>query len=406
MDGIGKSILLLVEGETEEAYFEKLKQNPWLKGSLAGVTVERNEGFKAACDRADIMAKQGTQVWLITDNDKRNAFVLEEKGIPFFNHPAANFLPQTICDQLRAAYEPDKHNYFLSVHDYMRWLEQVIGSAAVVEYWDRIQFLTEKKREFEKYYHPSYDKEQDELKLAYSCIAFEFSLLLHFEQNQTPFLWVDKGKSETDDLVSYLQTLQPAYEKGYIGQDGHEKPCHAYNCLYSNFGKKLQTIEDEWQVLMRIFKAIQNASWLRAKMQPMLERQSGKWYEVNPYIVGMDDLLKELLNIKPLGEPIAYLGLTVQFDFDMETSTLTFKCSVDDNESFVVNDEHKDKFSIKNGAGESFSPHMQTCVFPNDGAPFFLQYDLSESTNTQFVLLFKDPRLRAKSSQLLFLLTN
>ena len=39
-NGLSKSILLLVEGETEEIYFNKLKQNNLLNNTLSGVSVE------------------------------------------------------------------------------------------------------------------------------------------------------------------------------------------------------------------------------------------------------------------------------------------------------------------------------------------------------------------------------
>ncbi len=405
--GLSKRLLLLVEGETEEAYFEKLKQNPWVTNRLAGVKIERLLDLKIAFERANGEDAKANQIWLVCDNDKRNAFVLEQNGQPFFKQLSDIHLPFGIRSRLQVAYDSNKHNYFFSIHDYLQWLCQAISIEDVVEYWDRIQYFTpEKKREFEKFFKP--DEESGiQLNLAYSCLAFEFWLILHFERINTPFLWVDKGKPKAIDVAAYLCTIKPGYEKGYFDQQTKkEKPCHAYNCLYQNKNKYPQTKDDEWQVLMRIFTAIQNAEWLRLQMQSTLERQSGKWWEVNPYIKGMDDLMKELLNIKPLGQSIEYFGLSVQFSFDIKKSLLIFRAVTNDEKRFVVGIAQESCFEIKNGSGQTFLPlFSKNTYLPNDNTPINLQYDFSQSSDDQLVLIFNDPRSSGKSNQLFVFLT-
>jgi hypothetical protein len=394
-NGLAKSMLLLVEGETEQAYFEKLKQNPWLI-DMAGVKIEKVGDFKTAYDK-EKADKGSEQIWFVTDNDKNNAFVLEANNQPFFVNLTDNQLPQAIRDSLNAAYNSDNHNYFLSIHDYLTWLREAIGVEETVMFWDRIQHFTPiKNREFEKFD----TSKQTKIQLAYSCIAFEFWLILHFEQNQTPFLWVEKAKNEAIDVMTYFRSredLCPNYEKGI------SKPCNAYTCLYQNFDKKPQTKDDEWQVLMRIIKAIKNAEWLRYQMLPILNRQSGKWFEVNPYIKGLDDLMKELLNIKPLRQPIDYFEMTVQFDFDIQNARLSFQIATEN--AVIINSQHKSCFEIKDATGNTFYPIInETIRFPNNHEVVNLQYEMPQPIVNQLILIFKDPRSQSKSSQLLFLL--
>ena len=82
-NGLAKSILLLVEGDTEEIYFNALKSNKVLTNILSHVTVEIAGNLGNAKKIAKEKQSQYDQIWIVIDNDKRNAFVLEEKGIAF-----------------------------------------------------------------------------------------------------------------------------------------------------------------------------------------------------------------------------------------------------------------------------------------------------------------------------------
>ena len=87
------------------------------------------------------------------------------------------------------AYNSDQHRYFLSIYDYLQWLKTSIGIADTVEFWDRIQHFTPHKyRELEEYDKELIKKKHPKICLAFSCIAFEFWLILHFEQNTNAFL--------------------------------------------------------------------------------------------------------------------------------------------------------------------------------------------------------------------------
>jgi hypothetical protein len=403
IESLGKSLFLLVEGETEAVYFEKLKQNPHLKQRLAGVDVKSGGNFKSA-DEACSQQSKGKHVWLVSDNDKRNAFILEENGSPFFRNLTDEQLPKAIRDRLNAAYDSDRHNYFLSISDYFSWLKEAIGINNMVEFWDKIEHFTPKKvKEFDTFFNPKFNQNKEpKFKIAYSCIAFEFWLILHFEQNDTPFLWVDKGKDKSIDVVTYFRNL---LKENQIYGKGSNNLCNAYTCLYPDYQKEDKpTKDDEWQVLIRIFNAIQNAAWLRNKMLPILKRQSRKWWEVNPYIEGLDVLMKELLNIKPLGEPVEYSDLTVKFDFDSQSAQLTLEIDNVSN-AFSISVEHASFFKVKDGNGNEYEPTFEgICEFPNSKIPVKFQYHNLQDSVSPLVLIFKDPRIRSKSGQLFFIL--
>ena len=312
---------------------------------------------------------------------------------------------------MQKAYNSDLNNYFLSIHDYLQWLKISIGIADTVEYWDKIQHFTpHKNREFEEYYKDYIDektkkKENDKICLAYSCIAFEFWLILHFEQNNNGFLCVDKGKDKNVDVFTYFKKICPDYEKGNESKkkDKVKEKCTAYTCLYADWKKTHQTIEDEWGILFRIIKAYKNVKWLQNTMSPTLNRQSGKWYEVNPYILGMDDLIAELLNITPLRQPIDYFGLTIEFDFDIQNCQLQMRIATP--EAFNITKKQKECFEIKSNGQTSFPPIIQEAIeLPNEYQIISLQYDIPKAERKDLVLIFKDPRQKAKSKQLFILL--
>jgi hypothetical protein len=404
-NGLAKNILLLVEGETEEIYFNKLKQNSLLNGSLAGIVVEIVGNLGNAKEIAKAKQEDYTQIWIVADNDKRNAFVLEEKGIPFFNNLSKGQLPEDIKNKLQEAYNSDEHNYFLSIYDYLQWLKMAIGVDEAIEFWDTIQhFTTKKNREFRDFDKEFIQTKNNKIHLAYSCIAFEFWLILHFENNNKAFLWVDKGKDENVDVFTYFKTICEDYEKGKAKEDEKKKQkCTAYSCLFKDWKKEHQTIQDEWDVLFRVITAYKNVSWLQNTMLPTLKRQSDKWYEVNPYVLGMDTLTAELLNIKQLNQEIDYFGLTLQFGFDNHNNQLSIQIATD--EAFQITNSQRDCFEIKSNGGISFLPIIQNDFqFPNEYKPVKLQYNISDAENADLVLIFKDPRLHSKSSQLFILL--
>jgi hypothetical protein len=389
-----KKILLSVEGATEKAYFEGLKKNHWVENQLVSVIVIEAKKIEDIKEDYD-------EIWVVMDNDKRNAFILSEQRKKLIAMNA--LLPQTIKDDLAKAYKGSnkESEYFLSLYDYMRWLKKAIGAENVVDYWDLIQGLSEKKNELERLPKQYFEK-SNKTRIAYSCIAFEFWLVLHFEYNKTPFLWVDKGKSETEDVLTYLQKWIPSYSKGVQKE---KQKITAYSGLYEAPTKTFQNTNDEWLVLSRIFTACRNAKLLRKEMEPFLVRH--KWYEINPYIVGIDDLLANLLNIKLLGEKINCIELMIQFDFHFDAATQNGQLGMIVHETdafFYITSHHKQNFIIRDERCNEYKPTLHgELEFPNDAKQVVLNYP-NLPASSSLTLIFKDPRERNKSSPLFVLL--
>jgi len=419
--GTGKSILILTEGETEEDYFTGIKNNSHLKNQLARVKVEKSDSLVTMLWTAMQYKDKYEHIWLVYDNDKRNAFVLNENNLPIL--------------ELEEHFNENEHKYFLSRYDYLQWLKSVLGANQTIEKWDFIQHNTQKNSDFEKYLSTNpyklfmeselfknkeskkyksinYSKSKqfipewkDHTQLAYACIAFEFWLILHFEKNKTPFLWVDKDKDETIDVFEYFKKYWRAdYAKG-----DNENQCSAYTCLLDNYKKQTPTHDDEYRVIFRIIRAYLNTKWLKKEMQPILERQNYKWYEVNPYIKGLDKLTAELLNIRPLDEGIEYFTWLLTFQFKYPNLQITIKNNNDVRDSEVLNDNknHKKCFEIRNTNNKRFLPAKipTTIIAGGKTETISIPYDIPEEERTNLVLFFNDPRQQSKSPQLIIPLT-
>ncbi|HAI68861.1 MAG TPA: hypothetical protein DCM38_05405 [Gammaproteobacteria bacterium] len=111
----------------------------------------------------------------------------------------------------------------------------------------------------------AFDKaEQNNIKIAFSSIAFEIWVLLHFERNKTPF-----GKAQS--VIDYLR------EKKYLVD--YDKRANTY--IYPKLKHRTEL-------------AIENAVWLRREMKVALAQ--GKIYELNPYTT-VDHLVAKILEM-------------------------------------------------------------------------------------------------------------
>jgi hypothetical protein len=105
------------------------------------------------------------------------------------------------------------------------------------------------------------------VRIAFSSIAFEHWILLHFERNETAF-------AKSADLI----------EQCFVNQN-----------LFPDYGKNRKT--DPYPRLSdKTSTAIENAAWLRHRQQTALAKANGRVFEVNPY-TDVDELVKELLGI-------------------------------------------------------------------------------------------------------------
>ncbi|WP_377479176.1 MAG: RloB family protein [Microcoleus anatoxicus] len=107
------------------------------------------------------------------------------------------------------------------------------------------------------------------IKLAFSSIAFEHWILLHYEQNRTDF-------PKSQNVIDYLE------EAGYF--TAYSKKADI--SIYSRLKNLTQT-------------AIENSAWLRMEMAQNLAACDHKIYELNPYTT-VDQLVIKLLDFNPV----------------------------------------------------------------------------------------------------------
>jgi hypothetical protein len=431
--GIAKSILIIVEGDTEKNYFEGLKNNDLLKNQLAGIDVQIKNSLVEMLWFAMQEHTKFEKVWLVFDNDKRNAFILDKNTFDRLNHK----IPISIFQKIKTAYNQDFHNYFLSRYDYLQWLKSVLGAEDTLEYWDTIQNETKKAKDFEKFEYKNpynlfleselFKSKKTEIytkinsrkgaefdtnwknyvEKGYSCIAFEFWLLLHFEQNKNAFLWVEKEKLEAIDVFTYYRNKwRSDYIKGNEFIKNKHVQCVAYNSLLDDYKKYSTeiTLKDQYAILLKVITAYRNTLWLKKEMQPILERQNYKWYEVNPYVDGLEKLVSELLNIHHCKQEIAYFELNLVFNF--ENNTLSLDIENNSSTSIILNSTAKDSFIIRNTQNKTFKPqNIETIqIGLKEEKKIKIAFNIPKEENQNLILHFKDFRLRAKSSELIILL--
>ncbi len=124
------------------------------------------------------------------------------------------------------------------------------------------------------------------IKIAFSSIAFENWILLHFERNKTPF-------SKARQVIDYLH-----HKKHFAGYDKKAN---------TNIYPKLK---------LRTELAIENAVWLRREMTTVLEQENGRIYKLNPYTT-VDYLVAKILEMDDkviwgnVGETITFGSISV-----------------------------------------------------------------------------------------------
>lgn len=145
---------------------------------------------------------------------------------------------------------------------------------------------------FDKDEHPEHQKafakaneviEGKIVNIAFSSVAFEHWLLLHFEKNQTAF-----NKSECREGKQYFD----------CGTGNHSKDCGGSKCIIGYLKKEKylpklskKLTESEFNLLYKnLTIALENAAWLRYKME-----NTQPIYQLNPYTT-VDKLVKRLLN--------------------------------------------------------------------------------------------------------------
>jgi hypothetical protein len=294
-----ESILIVCEGETEAAYFGVLRDTYELnkkfkieilpqKGEMDG---HKGSSVKGLLYEAMKKMKNNTyeHIWIVTDNDEENAYKLDDNSLDKIKQ----VVPVRIYDKLLSMQkvtmnvrqeEKEKYRirYFLSYSDYESFLVNQILNPNELHYMPSIIQATIKKHDFSELYslNPnaffldnnglfinSNDFEENYfdanwrkyIKKAYTCIALEHWILLHFEMNIQPFY-------NSREIIQYFDTknyFNSTYDKGWY--------------LYKN--------RDNTEVktfFNSVSKAITNNLILNTQMQPQIA-QGKHFYEVNPY---------------------------------------------------------------------------------------------------------------------------
>jgi RloB-like protein len=157
--------------------------------------------------------------------------------------------------------------------------------------------------------------------IAFSSIAFEHWVLLHFEKNDNPFV-----KSDCKDAKKHYL---------YCGTGKHEADCQGKRCVaghirlkgyiadYDKSGGKLYAQISKHQLI-----AFENAAWLRWRKQADIQKVNGKIYTLNPYS-DVDVLLKRLFKIEEnivwgnLNETVTFAHFSVRIEKNTSNLSIT-----------------------------------------------------------------------------------
>ena len=134
------------------------------------------------------------------------------------------------------------------------------------------------------------DANRKKVNIAFSSIAFEHWILLHFTQSATYFV-----KSDCKDAKEH--TL-------FCGANRHPQDCHGERCVagfirqnaFCSDYAKSNNYSFYFKHKEKTEIALKNAAWLRFKMTQEVAKNGGKIHAVNPY-TNVDILVKRLLNI-------------------------------------------------------------------------------------------------------------
>lgn len=311
---IQKRMLILCGGaDTEPLYFEGLKENSYIKANLRSVEIDIITPKNGIIDnsvkglvweaiqrkrKADKDKNHYDDIWIVTDNDGWNSYRLRAKirknnEIHVTEWNFICLLPIHICELIFSNCPP----FFISEEEYRTFLRNLLSNNDYDMYADMIISNTVKEKQFEQYFSADgkalffenetfvygkrrklKEKDFDEnwknyVQIAYSCICFEFWLLLHFEYNTTAFL-------NSEEVITYLNS--PRLGKNY-------RKNGSYKVLKSNPNDQTETADRE--VINKVKTAISNAQKLKFSygIIPHI-------FEINPYTT-MNNLAEKLLSL-------------------------------------------------------------------------------------------------------------
>jgi len=312
-----KRVLIVCEGETEAAYFEGLCKvfNIREYFEITVLPKEKNdanfdEKYKGSSVKGLLYEAMKIQknekalydeIWIVTDNDEENAYKLDDSSLDRIK----NRIPISIYNQLtlnqyfdmnvRKEEKPQRERYFLNHADYELFLKEKILSNNELGYLNTIIENTTKKDDFTKLFEnnrkiffynenaefistnskgkTAYDEKYfdakilNKIKVAYSCISFEYWILLHFEYSTKPFY-------NSREIIKYFD------DKHYFNcvfkqKMGYEKGWHLYRLLNER-NNTIKNFFNKYPI------AFQNNIILYSNLQQH-NFISKKFYELNPF---------------------------------------------------------------------------------------------------------------------------
>lgn len=205
--------------------------------------------------------------------------------------------------------------------------------------------------------------------IAFSSIAFEHWVLLHFERNTTAFL---KSKNIIDEC--FLST-----GSGF----------------FPNYAKRRET--DIYPVLKdKTLTAIENSAWLRQQMQAALENGDGKFYELNPY-TDADCLVKKLLDI-PLeftwanyNEDAHFAGFTIRAS--QGGNAISIHLSNHTERAFVLNPGNTANYFFLHNYDYSLQIAQTVMIAPGNSAVIELNSEVPLPNTARLVFQVENERL-------------
>lgn len=360
-NNLNKRILIVCEGPTEYSYFEGLcdvfnireKNNfnivvlpennnqPYKGSSVKGLLYEAMKyKYKHNYEDSD-------EVWIVTDNDEENSFKLDANSLfkikPHINSEIYERLEKLQIFQMNVRNSEEQRGenkrirYFLNKSDYdfflrnnvlltdaeQMFLDSIIentnksddfellynGDCKAFFYDEDENFLSKNSSEEEVFEEKYFDENWKKYKIAYTSIAFEHWLLLHFEMN-------NQGFYNSREIIKFFD------DKGYFNlefkkneSNGFIKGFHLYKLL-KNGNSQIKSF------FKLANQAIFNNLLLNNEIQSKIN-ENNKFYELNPFsdvfvltnlLLNNNDIKQGFVNVETAS--VSFENILVQFDQD------------------------------------------------------------------------------------------
>ncbi|MFI0490188.1 RloB domain-containing protein [Flavobacterium sp.] len=357
-----KRILIVCEGSTEYSYFEGLcsfynirQKNNFHIIVLPEKKEDNNQNYKGSSVKGllyEAMKKKYQdedydEIWIVTDNDEENSFKLDQNSLfkikPHITSEIYERLEElqifrmNVRDIEEKKGENERIRYFLNKLDYEIFLFQNIlltdaekifldsiientnksnhfellydGDSKAFFYDEDENFLSKNARGEDVFEEKYFDKNWKKYKVAYTSIAFEHWLLLHFEMNNQEFY-------NSREIIKFFD------DKGYFNlefkknqSNGFIKGFHLYALLKKGNSQIISFFKLANQ-------AIFNNLLLNNEMQSKIN-ENNRFYELNPFsdvfvltnlLLNNNEIKQGFVNVETA--TISFENILVQFDQD------------------------------------------------------------------------------------------